>query len=85
MRTQLVGIAELRTNMRRILDALTAEKDNLIVRHNTVVALLVHPDRIEALLDRIEHLEDENAVLRHQLNPEETIPLEKLMADLGAL
>lgn len=58
----IVGITEFRDQAKRLVDQL-GDDNIVVVRHSRPVAILMHPDRLERLLTRVEDLEDEIAVL----------------------
>lgn len=62
MKQTIVGIAELRTQTKTLFGELP-DHDVVVVRYATPVAIIIHPDRLEHLVARIEDLEDQVAVL----------------------
>ena len=56
-------------------------RDVIVLRYNRPVALLIAPDRVERLLDRIEDLEDHVALLKHRLNPGDVVSHKEAMAE----
>jgi prevent-host-death family protein len=81
MRTpELIGVSEARDRFKDLVDEVQ-KRDVVVLRHNRPVALLVAPDRIERLLDRIEDLEDHVALLEHRLNPDDVVPLKEAIAE----
>jgi prevent-host-death family protein len=82
MREQIVGVTDFRTKTKELLSEIK-DHDIVIVRNNAKVGVVVDPDRLDRLIDRIEDLEDENAVLRRKLNPGGSVPLAEIVADIG--
>lgn len=82
--TQFVPVTEAREKMKEIIDSLE-DANFVLVRHSRPAAVVISPARYDALLDRIEHLEDQCSVLYAQLHPEETISLDKVKTELGLL
>lgn len=72
MRETIIGITEFRDQAKQLVDQLEAG-DVVLIRHSRPVGRLIHPDRFERLLTRIEDLEDEVAVLRNHYEPEGTV------------
>lgn len=56
--------------LRELLQALE-ERNVVVLRHNRPVGVLVHPDRLERLIERVEDLEDYAAALESRLEPGE--------------
>jgi prevent-host-death family protein len=81
LRQRFVGVTDLRDSIRELLDEVV-ERDVIVLRHNQPVAVLVHPERIERLITRIEDLEDYVAVLEHRLNPDDIVKHDDVMAHL---
>lgn len=75
----IVGITDLRANAKYLVDNLTPFQDVTIIRHAKPVALLVHPDRLEKLINRIEDLEDQLAVAQGG----DAIPYAQARTELG--
>jgi len=85
-RDVLVGVTEARERLKELLDEV-GEKNVVVLRRNQPVAVMVHPDRLEKLMERIEDLEDTVAVLEERLDPEGTVPVTAARPDnhlLGA-
>lgn len=82
--THFVPVTEAREKLSGIIDSLE-ESTVMLVRHSRPAAVMVSPARYEALLDQIEHLEDQCSVLYAQLHPEKTVSLDKVKAELGLL
>lgn len=82
MREKIVGVTDFRTKTKELLSEIK-DHDIVIVRNNAKVGVVVDPDRLDRLIDRIEDLEDENAILRHKLNPGGSVPLHQVTEDLG--
>ena len=64
----MIGITQLRDNTRDLIDRVEVA-DLLVLRRNQPVAVIIHPDRLAQLIDRIEDLEDALAV--HGVDPNE--------------
>jgi prevent-host-death family protein len=77
---KIVGITEFRDQAKALIDRL-GDRDVIVVRHSKPVAVLVHPDRLERLYERIEDLEDQLAL--HNLTGE-LIPHDVAMKELSA-
>lgn len=77
----MVPITEARDRMKEIVGAL-GERNILLIRHSRPAAVLMSPERYEALLSRIEGLEDELGVLHAQLHPEDSDSWETARARL---
>lgn len=77
----LVPITEAKARLFEVVREAT-DRDVLLVRHGRPAAVLLSPERYDALLDRIEDAEDRLAVYEHDRD-EPTISHEKLMAELG--
>lgn len=75
-----VGITEFRSQAKRLVDQLTPSQDVVVLRHNRPVAVLVHPERLGRLLERIEDLEDTAAIA--QAADEAPIPYEQHRQEL---
>ncbi len=82
--TEFVPVTEARERLKGIIDSLE-ESTFMLVRHSRPAAVVLSPARYDALLDRIEHLEDQCSVLYAQLHPNEATSLEKVKAELGLL
>lgn len=67
----IVGVTEVRTHLRETI-AKAQGGPVKIVRHSRVVAVMLSPQRYEALLNLCESLEDQCSVLYAQLHPEES-------------
>ena len=80
---KLVPITEAKAKLTELVrDAAT--EDVLLLRHGRPAAILVAPDRLDALHDQIEELEDRLSVFESlDHGPEGRIPLEKLGVELG--
>jgi prevent-host-death family protein len=79
---QLIPLSEARS----VLPGLLAKaQDSLITltRYGRRVGVLLPFARYEALLDRIEDLEDQVAILQHRTDPEPTMRIDKVRAELG--
>lgn len=70
---RIVPISEARATLGDLLDE-AREHEVYIVKHGRPAGVILSVDAYEAALARIEDLEDENAVLRHQLNPTDVQP-----------
>jgi prevent-host-death family protein len=79
---RLVGVTDVRDSLKDLLDEVR-EQNIIVLRHNRPVAVILHPDRLERLLDRIEDLEDTVAVLEDRLDPDDTVPHEDVMKRAG--
>ena len=80
-RERFVGVTDLRDSIRELLDEVV-ERDVIVLRHNQPMAILVHPDRVDNLIKRIEDLEDYVSVLEHRLNPDDVVKHDDVMAHL---
>lgn len=58
---KLVGITEFRDQAKQLIDQLSGE-NVIVLRRSSPVAVLIHPDRLERLYERIEDLEDQLAL-----------------------
>lgn len=67
-----IGVSEARDRFKDLVEGLE-ERDVVVLRHNRPVAMMVHPDKLERLISKIEDLEDENAILRYKLEGDELI------------
>ncbi len=79
--TSMVPITEARDRMKEIV-AVLEDRNVLLIRHSRPAAVLLSPGRYEALLSRIEDLEDELAVLHSKLHPEDSDDWEAARARL---
>lgn len=70
---RVVSITEARATLPDLLVE-TTEREVFILRHNKPVGVLLDPAKYEALLDRLEDLEDSLAVAT--ANPTDSIPWE---------
>lgn len=60
-----------------------AEREVVLLRHSRVAAVLISPQRYEALLEEIEDLKDRLSV--YEAQPDLSMPWEKAKAELGLL
>ncbi|HEV2755946.1 MAG TPA: type II toxin-antitoxin system Phd/YefM family antitoxin [Actinomycetota bacterium] len=80
----LVTLSEVRLRLSEVLRDLP-NRSVLILRHGRPVAKLVHPDVYEALLNRIEDLEDRLSVYEAEKEPMDMRrSWEKVKGDPGA-
>jgi prevent-host-death family protein len=77
---ELIGVSEARDRLKELVDEVQ-NRDVIVLRHNRPVALLVAPDRVERLLDRIEDLEAQVGLLEYRLNPDDVVSHKEVMAD----
>lgn len=77
MRERMIGVTEARAHFKDLLDELPA-RSVIILKNNRPVAVLVAPERLERLLDRVEELEDQVAILETQLHPEPRLTQEEV-------
>lgn len=75
----LVGVTEARERLKELLEKV-GDRDVVVLRRNAPVAVMMHPDRVEKLWERIEELEDYVAVLEEKLEPEGSVPFKKSAA-----
>jgi PHD/YefM family antitoxin component YafN of YafNO toxin-antitoxin module len=61
MEQTIVGVTDMRQQLKELIDALP-ERDVILIRHGRPVAVMVHPDRLDALIERCEDLEDRAVV-----------------------
>lgn len=82
---RMLPVTEARSKLAEVLDELENDVTHtvVLVRRSQPAGILIHPDRYYALLEEIDHLESQAAVLYGQLHPEETISHDKLKAELG--
>ncbi len=71
-RELLIGVTEARENFKKLLDEVK-DRNIVVLRRNRVAAVLIDPDRLEALLQRIEDLEDTVSVLENRLDSQPRI------------
>lgn len=82
---ELVPLSEARVRFHELIRKLP-EKNALLLRHGRPVAIMLHPPAYEALLERVEDLEDRLAVCESQGEPAHMrIPWEKVKAETGLL
>ncbi|CAN5756984.1 hypothetical protein BH18ACT15_BH18ACT15_02970 [soil metagenome] len=74
---KLIGITEARDRLKDLVEEVKDRKI-LILRHNRPVAALVDPERLDALIDRVEDLEDYISVLEHKYESEGTVSVDEL-------
>jgi prevent-host-death family protein len=77
-------ITEARAKMKEIA-AKAHETPVVLLSRSRPVAVVLSPERYQAMLDRVEELEDQAAILYDQLHPEERISHEKVLAELGLM
>jgi PHD/YefM family antitoxin component YafN of YafNO toxin-antitoxin module len=75
----VIGITELRQNARTIIDSLGSEPVT-IVNRSKAVAVLLRPDRYEALLDRLDELDAQLAIATRE---HDTVPFDVAKKELG--
>lgn len=78
----LIGVTEARERIAQLLEEVES-KDIVMLRRNRPVALMVHPERVERLVSRIEDLEDHVAALEAKLDPDR-IPHEEVVGRVKA-
>jgi prevent-host-death family protein len=73
MATNMIGITDLRQNAKNVVDRLRTHPDQamVIVSRSKPVAVLMRPELLEALEDRIDELEATVAILtrEHDMQP----------------
>lgn len=79
---KLIGISEMRARLSEVLDGV-ADESVTVLRRSRPVAILIAPERLEGLLEKVEDLEDQVAVLEAKLNPEPSIPWEQVRKAAG--
>jgi len=79
--THMVPITEARDHLREIVASL-GDSTYMLVRHSRPAAIVLSPDRYNALLERIALLEEEAAVLHARLHPEDADSLDATRARL---
>lgn len=79
------SITEARQNLAALLDSLETNGAVLIVRHSRPAAYLVAADMFDAILERLEDLEDvvDMRSVISDYHAGEGIPLEEALQDLG--
>lgn len=82
-RDRLVPVTEARAKLNELLTEVVPETEVVLLRHGRPAGILIAPDRYDALIERIEDLEDANSILEARLNPGDRIPLEKVGDKLG--
>ena len=75
MATHLIGITEARDRFKDLIEEV-GDHAVTILRRNKPVAMLIDPDRLERLYDKIENLEDEIAMLRSKYESEGVVSQE---------
>jgi PHD/YefM family antitoxin component YafN of YafNO toxin-antitoxin module len=81
-RAELVAVTDARARLNELLSTILPERDVVLLRHSRPAAIMISPDRYEALLDRIEELEGEMTALAVRAGLEETEPWENIKARL---
>ena len=70
MRDELVPVTDARSRLNDLIRAVLPDRNVVLLRHGRPVGILIDPDRFEALIDRIEDLEDAISVLEHRADPD---------------
>ena len=83
MKEKFVGVTEARTMLRELLEELD-DHDIVILRRNRPVARIIHPARLDGLIEKIEDLEDENAALENRLSRKPGAPHSEVEASLDS-
>jgi prevent-host-death family protein len=77
---ELIGVSEARDRFKELVEEVKY-REVIVLRHNRPVIVMVAPNRIEQLLDRIEDLEDHVALLEHRLNPDDVVSHKEAIAE----
>lgn len=84
-REELVSLTEARVRLHELIKELD-EKNVLLLRHGKPVAVMVAYGTFEAMLERVEDLEDRLAVHEAEAEgPDLNVPWEKVKAEAGLL
>lgn len=75
--TELVPVTEARARMNELVMEIVPKRDVVLVRRSRPVAIVVSPDRYEAMLQRIEDLEDQLSVLEARLSGDKGTPIDE--------
>ena len=81
-REELVPITEARARMNEIVTDVLPERDVILLRHGRPVGVIVAPARFEALIERIENLEDELSVVGARVVGDKGILFDDVERDL---
>lgn len=68
-RDEMIAVTEFRTRLNDALERLR-DRNIVLLRHSSPAAVVMSHERYEALLDRIEDLEDNLAVALRRLDPD---------------
>ena len=80
----MIAISEAKAKLTELVRT-ADEEPVLLLRHSKPAAVLLAHQRYEDLMERLADAEDLVAILEHRLEPEETISLEQLKADLNGV
>jgi len=81
---KVVSISEMRPRLTALVDEVSAgEEPYFVASHSKVKAVLIGIDEYNALIERLEDLEDSLDILRARAGGESTRPLDDLLKDLG--
>lgn len=82
LRQELVTLSDAKVRLHELVRGLP-ERDVLLLRHGRPVAAMVSYSKFEALIERLEDLQDRIAVLEAQHEPPDMmVPWEQLKAEL---
>lgn len=76
--TNLIGITDLRTHAKDVIEGLDDHPVTILSRSKPV-GVLVHPDRWEQLMDQIDELEAQIAIIERK--PNDTVPWAEARAE----
>lgn len=82
---RMIPITEARAKLADLIDELDERSTVILVRRSRPAAIVMSPERYNALLEEIDHLDSQAAVLFAQLHPEENVSTDKLKAELGLM
>ncbi len=66
MMQTMIGITEARERFKELVETV-ANRDVTVLKHNRPVVMMISPERLERLYERLADAEDERDVLLHKL------------------